>query len=76
MSGAGIAQWVEHLTEKPGLHNSDTGMSPPCGKALFSQSQLSGYTLLQCLYSPCVQSQASTSVCTLKIITITSNIII
>ena len=43
------------------------GLSPQCGKGLFSQSQLPVQTLLQCPFSPRVQSCASTARCMLKI---------
>ena len=43
------------------------GLSPQCGKGLFSQSQLPVQTLLQCPFSPHVQSCASTSRCMLKL---------
>ena len=65
--GAGIAQLVERLTEKPGL-NTDEGSSPRCGKDFFSsQSQLPVQTLLRSPYSPRVESSAPTFVRTLKI---------
>ena len=40
---------------------------PELAIPLHSSSQLSAQTLLMCLYSPCVQSYTSTSVCKLKI---------
>ena len=43
------------------------GLSPQCGKGLFSQSQLPVQTLLQCPFSPRVQSCASTARCMLKL---------
>jgi len=62
---SGIAQWVEHRTEKPGRHNTDAGSIPLCGNGFFSpKSQLSVQTLLRCLYSPSVRSQALSSVST------------
>ena len=47
-------------------HNTDAGLSRQYGKG-FSPSQLPAPTLLHCPYSPCVQSHALTSVCTLTI---------
>ena len=54
------------LTEKP-RHNTDVGSSPHCSRTSFSQSQLLVQALLQCPYSPCVQSNASASVHMLKV---------
>ena len=50
--------------------------SPWCSVGLFSQGQLSVQTLLQCLYSPCVPSHASTSVCMSKITNTDSHTIV
>ena len=38
--------------------NTDAGSIPCCGKGFYSQNQLSVQTLLQCLYSACVQLHA------------------
>ena len=61
-TGAGIAQLVQRPTEKTDAVL--TRVRVP----FFSQSQLSGFSALRCPYSPRVQSLASTSVCTLKIL--------
>ena len=63
--GAGIAQLVERLTEKPGAIL--TRVRVPSAARDFSPSQLPVQTLLRRPYSPCVQSLASTSERTLKI---------
>ena len=44
--------------------------------SLSSQSQLPVHTFLQCPYSPCEQSHAVTSACTLKIPSIASHMIV
>ena len=62
----GIAQLAEHLTEKPGTILTQLRVSG-AARNFFSQHQLPVQTLLQCPYSPHVQSHASTSVSTLKI---------
>ena len=38
---AGIAQLVKHPTEKPGMYNTDAGLSLRCCKGYFSQSAFS-----------------------------------
>ena len=63
--GVGIAQLVEHPTEKPCA--IQTQVHVPGAARDFLPSQFPVQTLLRCPYSPCVQSHASTSVCTLKI---------
>ena len=47
-------------------HATDAGSIPRCGKGFFSQSRLSGQTLLRCPHSSRVQSHALTSVRMLK----------
>ena len=64
--GAGIAQLVERPTEKA-RRNANANSSSPGREGDFSPSQIPVQTVLRCPYSPCVQSRASTSVCTLKI---------
>ena len=49
-------------------HAAEAGSNPLCGNGLFSQSQLSVYTLLRCPYTPLCRPQALTYVCTLKIL--------
>ena len=44
---------------------AEAGLVPHCGKGFFSRSPLSVQTLSRCLYTPCVQSHALTSVCAL-----------
>ena len=48
--------------------NTDVGLSPRYGRGVFCHSQLPVQTLLRCPHSPLVQSHASTSVRTLKIL--------
>ena len=62
--GVGIAQVLEHLTEKPSTVL--TWVRVPGAARDCPPSQLPGQTLLRCLHSPRIQSHASTSVCTLK----------
>ena len=67
-TGAGIAQLVERPTEKTDAVLTRVRV-PSAAKVVFlSQSQLSAFSALRCPYSPRVQSLASTSVCTLKIL--------
>ena len=54
-------------------HAADFGPTAWCSKGFFSQSRLSVQTFCQCLYSPCLQSHALTSLCTLKIPSIGSH---
>ena len=64
--GVGIAQLVDRPNWRARC-STDIDSSPWCGKGFFSQSQLSVQTLLQCPYSPRVQSHASVSVRMLRI---------
>ena len=66
-TGAGIAQLVQRPTEKTGTVLTRVRV-PDAAKVFFSQSQPSAFSALRCPYSPRVQSLASTSVCTLKIL--------
>ena len=69
ITGAGIAQLVERLTE-------NSGAVLMWVRDFLSQSQLSVQTLLWCPYIPHVQMNASTSVCMLKIPTTGSRTIV
>ena len=60
---SGIAQWVDHRTETPGTILPPVQF-PGAAREFFSKSHLSVQTLLRCLYSPSVQSQALSSVST------------
>ena len=74
-TGAGIAQLLQRPTEKTGTVLTRVRV-PGAAKKLFPHSQLSGFSALRCPYSPRVQSLASTSVCTLKILNTVSHTVV
>ena len=74
-AGAGIAQLVERPTENTGAVLTRVRV-PDAAKVFLSQSQLSAFSALRCPYSPRVQSLASTSVYTLKILNTGSHTIV
>ena len=57
------ARMKVRLVEHQVWHAAKAGWKMMCSKRLFSQSQHSVQTLLQCLHSPCAQSDTSTSMC-------------
>ena len=69
--GAGIAELVACRIERC---NTDTCLSPQCSKGFFWVSFLRRF--IQCLYSPPVQLNASTSVHALKILNTGSHTIV
>ena len=68
-----IGQGCSSVGRASDWHATEAGLIPQRGKGSFSWSQLSLQTLLQCSYSPRVQSHALTPVRVLKIPSIGSH---